>query len=388
VKRYVVVAALGTTQTLAWGSSYYLPAILAEPIAEGLAVSRAMVFGVFSRSLLLSALLGLVVGRTIDHRGGRGVLVLSNVVLAAGLLLLSLARGVIGLAAAWAVLGVGMALGLYDSALATLAGLYGRGARRLITGTTLITGFASTISWPLSAFLDASLGWRGTRLTWAALHLLLGLPLNRLLIPRAPPPQRAAVEFEGSGAASPRGAMATLAFVFAAVWFVTGAMAAHLPRLLEIAGASSTAAIAAAALVGPAQVAARLAEFGALRWIHPLVSARVAAALHPMGAAILAVFGAPAIIAFALFHGSGNGLLTIAQGTLPLAIFGPVRYGLRSGVLAAPARVAQASSPLIFGLLIDYLGLGALGISAGVSLAALLVLMTLRTGSAKMSSGP
>lgn len=123
------------------------------------------------------------------------------------------------------------------------------------------------------------------------------------------PPQRPAIEFEGSGAASPRGAMATLAFVFAAVWFVTGAMAAHLPRLLEIAGASSTAAIAAAALVGPAQVAARLAEFGALRWIHPLVSARVAAALHPMSAAVLAVFGAPAIIAFALLHGSGNGLL-------------------------------------------------------------------------------
>jgi predicted metal-binding membrane protein len=51
VKRNVVVAALGTTQTLAWGSSYYLPAILAEPIAQGLGLSRAMVFEVFSGSL-------------------------------------------------------------------------------------------------------------------------------------------------------------------------------------------------------------------------------------------------------------------------------------------------------------------------------------------------
>jgi len=162
VKRNVIVAALGTTQTLAWGSSYYLPAILAEPIAEGLGVSRALVFGVFSGSLLLSALLGPAVGRAIDNRGGRGVLVLSNVVLAAGLVLLAFAHGVVGLAMAWSVLGVGMALGLYDSAFATLTGLYGRAARGPITGITLIAGFASTIGWPLSAFLDAILGWRGT----------------------------------------------------------------------------------------------------------------------------------------------------------------------------------------------------------------------------------
>jgi predicted MFS family arabinose efflux permease len=298
-------------------------------------------------------------------------------VLAAGLLLLAFAQGIIGLAAAWAVLGVGMALGLYDSAFATLAGLYGRAARGPITGITLIAGFASTIGWPLSAFLDASLGWRGACLAWAALNLLVCLPLNRLLIPRAPPPERA-TEPEGSVAPSPRGTMAILAFVFAATWFVTGAMAAHMPRLLEITGASSTAAIAAAALVGPAQVAARLVEFGALRWIHPLVSARIAAALHPLGAGILAVFGAPAIMAFALFHGAGNGLLTIAKGTLPLAIFGPVGYGLRNGILAAPARAAQAASPLVFGLLIDWLGVGALAISAGMSIAALLALMGLR----------
>ena len=387
VKRNVIVAALGTTQTLAWGSSYYLPAILAEPIAEGLGVSRALVFGVFSGSLLLSALLGPAVGRAIDNRGGRGVLVLSNVVLAAGLVLLAFAHGVVGLAMAWSVLGVGMALGLYDSAFATLTGLYGRAARGPITGITLIAGFASTIGWPLSAFLDAILGWRGTCLTWAALHLLIGLPLNRLLTPRAAPPERTA-EPEVSAPASPRGTMAILAFVFAATWFVTGAMAAHMPRLLEIAGTTSTAAIAAAALVGPAQVAARLVEFGALRWMSPLVSARIAAALHPLGAGILAAFGAPAIMAFALFHGAGNGLLTIAKGTLPLAIFGPVGYGLRSGVLAAPARAAQAASPLIFGLLIDWLGVGALAISSGLSIAALLALIGLRARTSPAAAMP
>jgi len=159
-----------------------------------------------------------------------------------------------------------------------------------------------------------------------------------------------------------------------------------MPRLLEIAGASSTAAIAAAALVGPAQVAARLVEFGALRWVHPLVSARIAATLHPLGAGILALFGAPAIMAFALFHGAGNGSLTIAKGTLPLAIFGPVGYGLRNRILAAPARAAQAASPLMFGLLIDWMGVGALAVSAGMSIAALLALMGLSARTAPARS--
>jgi MFS family permease len=377
MKRGIVVGALGTAQTLAWGSSYYLPAILADPIASGLNLSRTAVFGVFSGALLLSAVLGPAVGRAIDNRGGRGVLALSNLVLAGGLALLAFAHGIIGLAAAWAVLGVGMAMGLYDPAFATLAGLYGRAARGPITGITLIAGFASTVGWPLSAFLNANYGWRGTCLAWAALHILIGLPLNRLLIPRAPPPSRLP-ETEGEAAPAPRGAMPVLAFVFAATWFVTGAMAAHLPRLLEIAGASATSAITAAALVGPAQVAARLIEFGALRRMHPLVSARLAALLHPIGAVALIAVGPAAVTAFAVLHGAGNGLLTIAKGTLPLAIFGPVGYGLRSGILGAPARAAQAAAPLVFGLLIDRMGVEALFISAGVSLTASFALLMLR----------
>src|SRR5437764_15129123 len=201
-------------------------------------------------------------------------------------------------------------------AFATLTGLYGRSARGPISGIPLIAGLTSTVGWPLSAFLDAQFGWRTACLIWAALHILIGLPLNRLLIPRAPPPARAS-EIEGDASPAPRGAMAILAFVFAATWFVTGAMAAHLPRLLEIAGASTTAAIAAAALVGPAQVGARLVEFGALKRTHPLISARLATVLHPIGAIVLMAIGPPAITAFAILHGAGNGLLTIAKGTLP-----------------------------------------------------------------------
>src|ERR1700746_961008 len=98
MNRSVVVGALGTAQTLAWGSSYYLPAILADPIAYGLGLSRTTVFGLFSGALLLSAVLGPAVGRAIDNRGGRGVLALSNLVLAAGVVFLWVAQGNVTLA--------------------------------------------------------------------------------------------------------------------------------------------------------------------------------------------------------------------------------------------------------------------------------------------------
>lgn len=376
MNRAVVVAALGTAQTLAWASSYYLPAILADPIAEGAGVSRTAVFGIFSASLLLSAVFGPAVGRAIDQHGGRGVLALSNLVLAAGLVLLGLAHGIILLSAAWFLLGIGMAMGLYEPAFATLTGLYGRAARGPITGITLIAGFASTVGWPLSAYLEARYGWREACLVWAALHILIGLPLNRLLIPSAPPPQRSRVEAEAPPA--PRWAMPILAFVFAVTAFVTGAMAAHLPRLLEIAGASATVAIAASALVGPAQVAARLVEFGALRTIHPLVSARLSTLLHPLGAAALALFGPGAVMVFAVLHGAGNGLLTIARGTVPLAVFGPIGYGLRTGLLGAPARATQALGPVLFGLLLDRMGSASLAVSAALCLSAFLALLLLK----------
>jgi predicted MFS family arabinose efflux permease len=245
---------------------------------------------------------------------------------------------------------------------------------------TLIAGFASTVGWPLSAFLNGAVGWRGACLTWAGLHLALGLPLNRFLIPSAPPPSPmdAAAPAASEGPAS-RGGMALLAFVFAATWVVSTGMAAHLPRLLQAAGAGASEAIAAASLVGPAQVAARLVEFGLMRRAHPLVPAQIATVLHPMGAAALVLFGGLAAAVFTVLHGAGNGLLTIAKGTLPLAIFGAAGYGLRTGLLSAPARVAQAGAPLLFGLLLDRVGLGVLAVSSGLGLASTAALLVLRT---------
>ena len=377
-RRNVIVIAFGTTQTWAWASSYDLPAVLAGPISADLGLDHNTFFAIFSIALLISAVLGPSVGRAIDLRGGRGVLMLSNLVFAAGLVLLATAQGIVSLSFAWLVLGIGMGMGLYDSAFAALACIYGRAARGPITGITLIAGFASTVGWPVTAALADGFGWREACLFWATANLCLGLPLNWLIGPAQVHLPAASSEPLQEVAGVPRYATALLAFVFATTWFVTSAMAAHLPRLLESAGATPAAAIAAAALVGPAQVAARLFEFGLLRQLHPLVCARLAVLLHPAGALVLGLFGGPLVAGFTLLHGAGNGMITIAKGTLPLAIFGPVGYGRRNGLIGAPARASQAAAPLVFGLLLDRYGIGVLAVSAGLNLVALAALFLLR----------
>jgi predicted MFS family arabinose efflux permease len=368
-----VILALGTTQTLAWASSYYLPAILADPIARDLGVSSNWIFAAFSASLVISALLGPRVGRQIDLVGGRSVLSTSNLTLAAGLTLLGSATSIPMLVLAWLLLGVGMGFGLYDAAFGALGRIYGNNARRAITGITLIAGFASTVGWPLTAWGVQTIGWRETCFAWAAAHIVIGLPINLLMLPQVAGAKVAAATSVKPHIPIDR-TMVLLAFAFAAAWTVTGAMAAHLPRILEAAGATSVQAVAAGALIGPAQVFARIVEASFFSRYHPVVSTRLACLMHPIGAAILAVAGGGAASVFAIFHGAGNGILTIARGTLPLAIFGPENFGYRLGIIGAPARMAQAVAPLAFGLLIERMGSRVLIVSSALSLAALLAL--------------
>jgi len=379
--RLRVVAMLGSAQTLAWASSYYLPALLAQPMARELGVAEPTVFAAFSAALVVSALVGPHSGQRIDRWGGRPVLMATSGLFALGLALLALADGPTGLFTAWVVMGLAMGSGLYEAAFASLVRLFGHDSRGAITGITLIAGFASTVGWPLTAALEHAFGWRGACWAWAGMHLFVGLPLNAAL-PRAAPaaaaPAATVVSEVAAPAAPQQSTAALLAWVFAVTWFISTAMAAHLPRLLGGAGASPAAVLLAGALVGPAQVAGRLLEFGLLRRAHPLQSARIAALLHPLGAALLALLGAPAAAAFALLHGAGNGILTIAKGTLPLALFGPQGYGQRQGLLMLPARLAQALSPWLFGLLLARLGVAVLWCSAGLALSAMAALLVIR----------
>jgi predicted MFS family arabinose efflux permease len=380
-RRAGTVAALGAAQTLSWASSYYLPAMLATPMARDLGITAPTVFAAFSLALIVSAILGPYAGRAIDHWGGRPVLVGTNLVFALGLVGLGLASSTAAMFVAWMVIGIGMGSGLYEAAFAALVRLYGRDSRNVITGITLIAGFASTVGWPLSTLLESQVGWRGACFGWAALHILVGIPLN-LSLPKAGPPPAAVPVSAGASLHDPASgagqrAALVLAFVFAATWFASTAMAAHLPRLLQAGGATLATAVAVGALVGPAQVGGRLLEFGVLRRVHPLLSARLAALMHPIGAAALMWFGAPAAAVFALLHGAGNGILTIAKGTLPLALFGPQAYGHRQGLLMVPARVAQALAPWLFGILLDRWGIAAMGLTAALGLAAFVALLML-----------
>lgn len=372
-----IILALGTTQTLAWASSYYLPALLADPMARDLGISTNWIFGAFSASLVISAMLGPRIGRQIDLVGGRQVLSASNLTIAAGLVLLGFSQSVAVMAFAWLVLGIGMAMGLYDAAFAALGRIYGTRARGSIIGITLMAGFASTVGWPLTAWGLAHFGWRETCFAWAAANILIGLPLNFVMLPAIKGAKQAAATAEKPHVPLDR-TMILLAFVFAAVWTVTGAMAVHFPRILEATGATHVEAIAAGALIGPAQVVARILEASVLSRFHPLWSTRLACLTHPIGAAVVAIFGAPAASAFALLHGSGNGILTIARGTLPLSIFGPKDFGYRLGIIGAPARMAQAIAPLAFGLLIDVMGAKVLMVSSALSLSALAALFLIR----------
>ena len=432
--RWRTVTALGSAQTLSWASTYYLPGVLATPMARELGVAVPTVHLAFSLALIVSALVGPAAGRAIDRRGGRPVLLGTNVLFALALTALACAQGPWGLFAAWVLIGLGMGSGLYEAAFASLVRLYGQDSRNAITGITLIAGFASTVGWPLSAWMETQWGWRGACLGWAALHLVLGIPLN-LIVPRAHRLQKtpdgmtesadaaAAVGGGPAGQAEPGPAAMTgvsiaaastsqvdagdtrrdgparapsgadvsgvsspaelrtavlLAVVFALVWFISTAMATHLPALLQASGATLATAVAVGALVGPAQVAGRLLEFGLLRRIHPLLSARLAGLAHPLGVLVLMVLGGPAAAAFALLHGAGNGIMTIAKGTLPLVLFGPLGYGARQGWMMMPARVSQALAPVVFGLALQRWGAQALWLSAGLGLMAFAALMAIR----------
>jgi MFS family permease len=357
-----VALALGVAQTIAWGFTYYLPAVLATPVAESLGQPRAVVVAAFSVALLIAGFCAPRVGRTIDARGGRGVLAASSCVLATGLAALGLLPGIGGWFAGWAVLGLGMAMGLYEAAFATLGRLYGREARRPITQVTLIAGFASTVGWPVTTALLPLLGWRGTCLAYAAAQLVLVLPLYLLAVPAAAPHAPGAAPAAGGQAgaapepAAAAAAWARRAFLLLAAFFtiravVGSVVSVHLIALLQGYGLALATAVAVSALVGPSQVGGRVMEFAVGPRAHPLTVARLGALALPLGVAVLLLPGplgiAAAAVAFTVCYGISNGLLTISRGAVPLALFGPRGYASLLGRLAMPILIAQAIAPTL-----------------------------------------
>ena len=359
-------------------------------MAQDLLLTPAWIFAGLSLALVVAALVGPWSGAIIDRWGGRPVLVATNLLFALGLALLALCQGPFSLLAAWSVLGLAMGAGLYEGAFAAVVRLRGRESRRAITGITLIAGFASTVGWPLTAWMIGEAGWRGACIGWLAVHLLIALPLHlSLTAPASPPVPPDPVPLDGAEPARRRRIAILLAISFAVTWFTSTAMAAHLPRLLQEGGLSAGAALACAMLVGPSQVAARILEFSLLDRLHPLLPARLASAAHSVGGLAFLVCGGPLAAVFTILHGAGNGILTIAKGTLPLVLLGPAGYGARQGLLMAPARIGQAAAPLLTGLALDAWGVGALWLTIGLGVLGTWVLLLVkddqRTASAMTS---
>jgi hypothetical protein len=248
-----------------------------------------------------------------------------------------------------------MGAGLYDAAFATLGGYFGQEARRAITALTLWGGFASTVCWPISAFMVETLGWRGACFAYAALQLALAAPAHWFLLPRAPvaAPLTAATPAadRGAGRAGPA-AFLLLASMVTIGGAIASLFTVHLMILLQARDLTLGAAVALGAVLGPAQVGARVVEMAFGSRYHPIWTMVAALALVACGLVLLA-FGFAAIAVALVLYGAGNGIYSIGRGTLPLALFGASNYAVLMGRLAMPSLLAQALAPIIGAQIIE-----------------------------------
>jgi MFS family permease len=347
------VPVLGITQILAWGAVFYPPVLMVPLIAQERGFSLTVAMGGFSAGLLAAGLVSPAVGGLIDRYGGHRVMPFGSLAGALGLALLVVASHPLAYYAAWMVLGVAMAGSLYDPAFATLGRIFGARARAPITALTLAGGFASTVSWPATYLLLQSFGWKGTYLFYAGLLALAAAPLHAFLLPRT----RAEAELRPAEGVPPpppvrpaRGAVFLLLLAaFASYAFIPSGLSAHLLAIFQRAGIDPGTAVIIGALFGPAQVAARLCEFIFARNVHPLMMVRFSIGLLVASFALLALFGfsTPVAAVFAVMFGVANGLVTIARGAVPLALFGPTGYGGIIGRIARAALIVTAVAPLV-----------------------------------------
>ena len=358
--RPVTITALGIAQILGWGTSFYFPAVLAPPIVADTGWALAWVVSGTSIGLLVAGLIAPKVGAIIDRRGGRPVLAVSSLLQAAGLCCIGLAPNLPMFLLGWIVLGGGMGTGLYDAVFAALGKLYGRDARTAITNLTLFGGFASTVCWPLSAFLAENFGWRGACLVYAALHLIVSLPLQMAVMP---PLSKVPSDLPGDATAdasaikgAPLRHEGLILLLIASILTIAGAIGSivivHMMIFLQERGASFALAVTLGTLFGPAQVGARVVErmFGAN--YHP-VWTMIASCVLMLAGLIMLLGGTPLLWLTILIYGGGYGIMWIARGTLPLALFGPERYATLMGRLAFPSLIAQALAPSAGALLIE-----------------------------------
>jgi MFS family permease len=353
------VPVLGVTQILAWGGIYYTPVLIVPIIAREHGWSMSFTMGGFSFALLAAGLSAPYIGRAIDRYGGHVVMTVGSLLGALGLVLITIAEHPVAYVAVWILLGVALSASLYDAAFSSLGRIFGAAARRPITALTLAGGFASTVGWPATHYLIEAVGWRGTYLIYAVLLVSIAAPLHAFLLPRdrhaVPPPPAEGIKVPDKVLPARGWPFYLVAGGFAVYAFVPSGLAAHLLAIFARSGIDADTVVWIGALFGPAQVGARVIEFTFGRNLHPLWIARIALTTLFSGFVMIAVLGIapPVAAAFAIIFGGSNGLITIARGAVPLALFGASGYGRLMGRLAFPFLLVQAAAPLVMAAVID-----------------------------------
>ncbi len=363
---------MGWLQILAWGGSFFLMAVMADPIMKETGWPSPWVFGAVSLGILVSAVLAPLTSRLISRWGGRIVLASSGLFMAIGLFIMASSTSLPLFLCAWAVIGVGMALGLYDSLLATSGGLYGERAGSAITGITLISGFATTLVWPVVALAIEHFGWRSTCLAYGCLLLVTVAPLYLWVLPgglgvlaKSNAPYEKAVSVDGR-------VYLLLTTIFAVGAVIMTVMSVHLIALLQGQGYSLAIAVGLSALVGPSQVGSRFLQVFA-RKHHPIGITLISAVLIAAGLMLVALAPAASAVGLVIF-GAGNGLRAIIRGVLPLALMSPWHYVLLMGRMARPSLIVQALTPLVGGYIMQTSGVASVWVGV-CSLAVLNVVL-------------
>jgi len=348
------IALLGLLQILSWGGSFYLLGVLADPIAADTAWPHQWVLGAASIGLLVASLLSPLCGRLISRLGGRKVLAAHGLILAAGLGLMAIAPSLPVFLLAWVIIGIAMATGLYDALFTSLGSTYGLEARPIIVGITLISGFCTTVIWPLLAVMEHLMGWRMTCAVFGGVVLVTLYPLYRYALDAHVPATASRSTAAGSGAALEPSIYWSMTALFAIAAALMTCISIVLLTVLQARGHSLTSAIAMAALIGPASVLCRVVDL-LFKRKAPMFTALLSSGMTALG--LLMVDFAPGFVAWGLvLYGAGNGLRAIVKSTLPLMVVHQADYAVISGRMARPALLAQAAAPIACGYLISTLG--------------------------------
>ncbi len=350
-----IISALSVGQILVWAIMYYGFSSFVLPMQRDMGWSQPDIMGAFTLGLMVWGLATYAVGAAIDRGRGRAVLTGGALLGAAGCALWSQAYNLPLLYAAWALLGLAMAMTLYEPAFSEITKRFPDRYRQGITTITLVGGFASTLSFPAAAWLLLTLGWRPALLVMAGV-LLLVAPLHawalrgswkRPVLPGAAPAE------VRQDQATLRQAMQGRTFWLLTATFTLYAFAlstiwAHLMPAFESRGLSETEAVAVMVWFGPAQVAGRFAFLWLGRPLNHRNLGLIVLALFPVALMVFVLGRQPLVlVGFAVLFGVANGLITIVRSNIVPDFYGREHVGRISGAMSGIALCTRAAAPFL-----------------------------------------